>query len=137
MRTAVKPASGTPHPLGHAPRRQGSRPTFAPDTTGETIEAPTAKLFHVAIGSGHPFRERGWRVGRVRGATVTRPALRIEQPPGVAEPFDAPEAYAVCDSCLWKQGDYDYTLTSGKRPEGPGGRYVRAGHLHRSKDLAT
>jgi len=42
--------------------------------------------------------------------------------------------YSVFDPCLWKQGEYYYILTAGRRP-GPGGKPIRAEFLHRSKDL--
>jgi beta-fructofuranosidase len=44
--------------------------------------------------------------------------------------------YNVFDPCIWKQGDYYYALTAGRRPAGPGGKQIRAEFLHRSKDLA-
>ena len=43
--------------------------------------------------------------------------------------------YNIFDPCIWKQGDYYYILTAGRKPA-PGG-VVRTEFLHRSKDLET
>jgi beta-fructofuranosidase len=43
--------------------------------------------------------------------------------------------YNIFDPCIWKQGEYYYIITAGRRP-GPGGKPMRAEYLHRSKDLA-
>ena len=53
------------------------------------------------------------------------------------KPGDPPLPYRIFDPCIWKQGEYYYALTAGQRPDGPGGKRVRAVFLHRSKDLAT
>ncbi len=44
--------------------------------------------------------------------------------------------YAVFDPCVWKQGEFYYSLSAGTLP-GPGNQRVRADFLLRSKDLAT
>jgi len=44
--------------------------------------------------------------------------------------------YGVFDPCIWKQGEYYYSLSAGTVP-GPGDKRVRADFLLRSKDLAT
>ncbi|MDE0223772.1 MAG: glycoside hydrolase family 32 protein [Gammaproteobacteria bacterium] len=43
--------------------------------------------------------------------------------------------YAVFDPCIWKEGDFYYSLSGGKLPEGPGGAPVAADFLFRSTDL--
>jgi len=43
--------------------------------------------------------------------------------------------YSVFDPSIWKKGEYYYSLSAGRVPEGPGGRPVRADFLFRSKDL--
>lgn len=45
--------------------------------------------------------------------------------------------YEIFDPCVWRQGDDYYALTAGQRPTGPGGKYVRALYLHRSRDLQS
>ena len=52
------------------------------------------------------------------------------------KPGEPPVPYRIFDPCLWKHGDTYYALTAGTRPDGPGGKRVRAEFLHRSKDLA-
>ncbi len=54
----------------------------------------------------------------------------------LAEPGDPPLPYNIFDPCIWQDGDTYYALTAGIRPDGPGGKAVRAEFLHRSKDLA-
>ena len=44
--------------------------------------------------------------------------------------------YRVFDPCIWKQGDFYYSLSAGQTPNGPGGKPVAADFLLRSKDLA-
>ncbi len=44
--------------------------------------------------------------------------------------------YRVFDPCLWKQGEFYYSLSGGTVP-GPGGKATRANFLFRSKDLAS
>jgi beta-fructofuranosidase len=48
---------------------------------------------------------------------------------------DPPLPYAIFDPCIWKKDGMYYALTAGNRKI-PGGRYVRAEFLHRSRDLA-
>jgi beta-fructofuranosidase len=54
-----------------------------------------------------------------------------------AKPGEPPLPYNIFDPCIWKQGEYYYALTAGTRPDGPGGKKLRAEFLHRSRDLAT
>ena len=49
----------------------------------------------------------------------------------------SPQDYTVFDPCIWKKGDYYYSLSAGMLPEGPGGKRIAADFLFRSKDLAT
>ena len=55
-------------------------------------------------------------------------------------PMAAPDGgelpYRVFDPCIWKQGDFYYSLSAGQTPNGPGGKPVAADFLLRSKDLA-
>ena len=48
-----------------------------------------------------------------------------------------PQEYTVFDPCIWKKGDYYYSLSCGMLPDGPGGKRVAVDFLFRSKDLAT
>ena len=48
-----------------------------------------------------------------------------------------PQEYTVFDPCIWKKGDYYYSLSAGMLPDGPGGKRIAADFLFRSKDLAT
>ena len=48
-----------------------------------------------------------------------------------------PQEYTVFDPCIWKKGDYYYSLSAGMLPDGPGGNRIAADFLFRSKDLAT
>ena len=48
-----------------------------------------------------------------------------------------PLEYTVFDPCIWKKGDYYYSLSAGMLPEGPAGKRVAVDFLFRSKDLAT
>ena len=48
-----------------------------------------------------------------------------------------PLEYTVFDPCIWKKGDYYYSLSCGMMPDGPGGKRVAVDFLFRSKDLAT
>ena len=55
-----------------------------------------------------------------------------------APPQDgSPQEYTVFDPCIWKKGDFYYSLSAGMLPEGPGGKRVAVDFLFRSKDLAT
>ena len=48
----------------------------------------------------------------------------------------SPQEYTVFDPCIWKKGDYYYSLSAGMLPDGPGGNRIAADFLFRSKDLA-
>ncbi len=48
-----------------------------------------------------------------------------------------PQEYTVFDPCIWKKGDYYYSLSCGMLPDGPTGKRVAVDFLFRSKDLAT
>ena len=48
-------------------------------------------------------------------------------------PKEAP--YRVFDPCIWRQGDWYYSLSAGQLPNGPGGVPVAADFLFRSRDL--
>ena len=48
----------------------------------------------------------------------------------------SPQEYTVFDPCIWKKGDYYYSLSAGMLPDGPGGKRIAADFLFRSKDLA-
>ena len=50
-------------------------------------------------------------------------------------PIDHDLPYRVFDPCIWKKGDYYYSLSAGTKPEGPGGKPIRANFLFRSPDL--
>ncbi len=50
---------------------------------------------------------------------------------------DGPQEYTVFDPCIWKKGDYYYSLSAGMLPDGPAGKRVAADFLFRSKDLAS
>ncbi|MBI5834311.1 MAG: glycoside hydrolase family 32 protein [Armatimonadetes bacterium] len=52
------------------------------------------------------------------------------------QPNGAPQPFGVFDPCVWKQGDWYYSLSAGTEP-GPGNGRVRADFLLRSKDLTT
>lgn len=45
--------------------------------------------------------------------------------------------YSVFDPSIWKKGDYYYSLSAGRVPEGPGNQPIRANFLFRSKDLVN
>lgn len=47
-----------------------------------------------------------------------------------------PLPYSVFDPSIWKKDSIYYALSAGKTPTGPGGGFVRANYLFRSKDLA-
>lgn len=52
-----------------------------------------------------------------------------------AGPNDPPLEYTVFDPCIWKKGDFYYSLSGGTLPTGPGGKQIRANFLLRSADL--
>ena len=49
----------------------------------------------------------------------------------------SPQEYTVFDPCIWKKGDYYFSLSAGMLPDGPGGKRIAADFLFRSEDLAT
>ena len=55
-------------------------------------------------------------------------------------PMQAPDGgelpYRVFDPCIWKQGEFYYSLSAGQTPRGTEGKPVAADFLLRSKDLA-
>ena len=55
-------------------------------------------------------------------------------------PMRAPDGgelpYRVFDPCIWKEGDFYYSLSAGQVPKGMEGKPVAADFLLRSKDLA-
>lgn len=57
------------------------------------------------------------------------PVIPIAAPDGSALP------YRVFDPCVWKQGDFYYSLSAGTLPHAPSGRRTRADFLLRSRDL--
>jgi beta-fructofuranosidase len=59
-----------------------------------------------------------------------RAVIPLRRPDGSAPP------YSVFDPCVWKQGEFYYSLSAGTLP-GPGNQRVRADFLLRSQDLAT
>ena len=48
----------------------------------------------------------------------------------------SPRPYRIFDPCVWKEGDFYYSLSGGTQPTGPGGKTVPLESLFRSKDLA-
>ncbi len=54
-------------------------------------------------------------------------------------PMQAPDGsdlpYRVFDPCIWKKDGIYYSLSAGTKPEGPGGKPVRANFLLKSEDL--
>ena len=53
----------------------------------------------------------------------------------IAGPAGKPWPPRIFDPCIWKQGDFYYSLSAGTRPEGPAGQPVRGNFLLRSPDL--
>jgi beta-fructofuranosidase len=49
----------------------------------------------------------------------------------------SPQKYTVFDPCIWKKGDYYYSLSAGTLPDGPASKRVAADFLFRSRDLAN
>lgn len=48
----------------------------------------------------------------------------------------SPRPYRVFDPCIWKSGEFYYSLSGGTQPTGPGGKTVPLESLFRSRDLA-
>lgn len=47
------------------------------------------------------------------------------------------QPYSVFDPCIWKKDDVYYSLSAGRRPNGPDGKRFGTASLFRSKDLAN
>ncbi|TYR33633.1 glycoside hydrolase family 32 protein [Sphingobacterium phlebotomi] len=62
--------------------------------------------------------------------TPESPVIKMPKP-------DEKLPYNVFDPNIWKEGDSYYTVLAGTRPEGPGGKNIRANFLFKSKDLAS
>ncbi len=61
-----------------------------------------------------------------------------ESMPGVSgNPVPAGAINFVYDPCIWKKGDFYYSISGGTLPHAPSGRRTRAQFLFRSSDLAT
>ncbi len=61
-----------------------------------------------------------------------------EEMPGVGgSPVPAGAINFVYDPCIWKQGDFYYSVSGGTLPHGPSGKRMRTEFLYRSPDLAT
>jgi len=58
-----------------------------------------------------------------------KPVIKISNNDGMELP------YKVFDPCIWKKGEYYYSLSGGTLPHNPTGRRKRANFLFRSKDL--
>ncbi len=52
------------------------------------------------------------------------------------KPLGEERPYNVYDPCIWKKGDYYYSLSGGRQP-GPGDNTVRAHYLFKSKNLTN
>ena len=57
------------------------------------------------------------------------PVIPIRNPDG------SDRGFRVFDPCIWRKGEYYYSLSGGTLPEGPGGKHVRANMLLCSADL--
>ncbi len=73
-------------------------------------------------------------------ATSSDPLLlnwdKTPQSPVIAMPKPGEKLpYNVFDPNIWKQDGVYYTVLAGTRPEGPGGKKIRANYLFRSDDL--
>jgi beta-fructofuranosidase len=84
----------------------------------------------------------GTRVGNMVAVSDDPLLLNWEKVTGEAViPMESPDGeplpYQVFDPCIWKKGDYYYSLSGGRKNEGPGGKPVRANFLFRSTDLAN
>jgi beta-fructofuranosidase len=83
----------------------------------------------------------GTKVGNMVAVSSDPLLLNWEKVTGKAvipmrRPDGSPQPYGVFDPCIWKQGDWYYSLSAGTVP-GPGANRLRADFLLRSKDLAT
>ena len=59
------------------------------------------------------------------------PVIKIENDDG------SPLPYRVFDPCIWRKGEYYYSLSGGTLPHNPSGRRTRANFLFKSKDLVS
>jgi len=60
-----------------------------------------------------------------------QPVIPLLNPDGSKPP------YKVFDPCIWRKGNFYYSLSGGTLPIGPGGKIRRANFLFRSADLVT
>ena len=58
-----------------------------------------------------------------------KPVIPMRSPDGSEPPYN------VFDPCIWKNGDWYYSLSAGQRNDGPGSQHVATDFLFRSKDL--
>jgi beta-fructofuranosidase len=80
----------------------------------------------------------GTTVGSMVAVSDDPLLLNWEKVTGKAVIPHAPDLpYNIFDPCIWKQGEYYYALTAGRKPIPESGKPVRAEFLHRSKDLAN
>lgn len=82
----------------------------------------------------------GTRVGNMVAVSSDPLLLNWEKVTGKAVitsrlPDGSPAPYNVFDPCVWKQGEFYYSLSAGTVP-GPGNQRLRADFLFRSSDLA-
>lgn len=55
----------------------------------------------------------------------------------IAQPDGTPWPYRIFDPCIWRQGEYYYSLSGATQPTGPAGKTVPLESLFRSRDLAN
>lgn len=72
-------------------------------------------------------------------ATASDPLLLNWEKEGAIYPSIANDAlsYVLGDPCIWKDGEFYYSLSGGTYPTGPAGTRLCNGYLFRSKDLKT
>lgn len=83
----------------------------------------------------------GTKVGNMVATSADPLLLNWEKVTGKAvvpmrQPDGSPQPFGVFDPCIWKQGDWYYSLSGATIP-GPGATRVRGEFLLRSRDLAT
>jgi beta-fructofuranosidase len=81
----------------------------------------------------------GTRVGNMV-AVSSDPLLlnweKVTGKPVIKSPSDGEELpYNIFDPCIWKKDGTYYSLSAGRKNEGPGGKPIRANFLFRSNDL--
>jgi beta-fructofuranosidase len=84
----------------------------------------------------------GTRVGNMVAVSSDPLLLNWEKVTGkavipIANPSGERLPYNVFDPCIWKKDGMYYSLSAGRKNEGPAGKPVRANFLFRSKDLAN